>query len=210
MGGGGKMILYDGGRAPNPRRVQIFLREKQLELPSVQLDLNSLEHKSAENTKKNPMQTVPFLELDDGTVISETIAICRYLEMLHPVPSLFGIKTLEQAEIEMWNRRVEFGFLMRVAFCFRHLHPGAAVLEGEQIAAWGEKNKAIAIKFLEILDAQLASNHFIAGERFSVADITAVVATQFFKPARLTIPQEGLYHFKRWYEDVCERPSMVL
>jgi glutathione S-transferase len=124
------MKLYDGGRAPNPRRVQIFLKEKGVELETIQLDLNALEHRSAEVTAKNPAQTVPFLELDNGNVIAETVAICRYLESLYPEPNLFGRDAEGQAVVEMWNRRVEFGFFMRVAQSFRHLHPGAIVLEG--------------------------------------------------------------------------------
>ncbi len=204
------MKLYDGGRAPNPRRVQIFLKEKGVELPTQQLDLNSLEHRSAEMTAKNPTQTVPFLELEDGTVLSETIAICRYLEELHPTPSLFGETALERAQIEMWNRRAELGFMFRVAQSFRHLHPGAAVLEGEQIAAWGEKNKGLAIDYLSILDEQLSSNEFLAGDAFSVADITCLVGAQFFKPARIEVPEQGYDHFKRWFADVSSRPSVQL
>ncbi len=204
------MKLYDGGRAPNPRRVQIFLKEKGIELESVQLDLNALEHRSKEMVEKNPVQTVPFLELEDGTVIAETIAICRYLEGLYPEPNLFGADLLDQAIVEMWNRRVELGFFMRVAFSFRHLHPGAAVLEGDQIEAWGLKNQGMAIEFLEVLDNQLSACEFIAGDRFSVADITAIVAAQFFKPARLQVPEKGLKHYKRWLQAVSERPSVQL
>ena len=204
------MKIYDGGRAPNPRRVQIFLKEKGLELETQQLDLNALEHRSLAMLAKNPTATVPFLELDDGTVLSETIAICRYLEALNPEPNLFGVTPLECAQIEMWNRRVEFGFFMRVAQSFRHLHPGAAVLEGDQIAAWGLKNQTLAVEYLEILDGQLAGSPFIAGERFSVADITTIVAVQFCKPARVEIPEEGLTNFKRWMEEISARPSMAL
>jgi len=204
------MKIYDGGRAPNPRRVQIFLKEKGIEVETKQLDLNAHEHRSPEMTAKNPVQTVPFLELDDGTVISETIAICRYFEELHPEPSLFGVTTIDRALVEMWNRRIEFGFFMRIAFSFRHLHPGAAVLEGEQVPAWGEKNQKMALEFLNVLDQQLADNQFIAGGNFSVADITAIVGYQFFKPARIALPEEGCENFKRWVEEVSTRPSMAL
>jgi glutathione S-transferase len=204
------MKIYDGGRAPNPRRVQIFLKEKGIEIETQQLDLNSLEHRSPEMLAKNPVATVPFLELEDGTVISETIAICRYLEELNPDPSLFGETSLERAVIEMWNRRVEFGFFFRVAQSFRHLHPAAAVLEGEQVQAWGEKNNALATQYLNILDDQLAKNEFIAGSKFSVADITAIVAFQFFKPARVIMPDEGHDHFRRWADAIVQRPSMEL
>ena len=204
------MKLYDGGRAPNPRRVQIFLKEKGIEIPTEQLDLNKHEHRSDAMREKNPSQTVPFLELDDGTIIAETIAICRYLEASNPEPNMFGQSPLEQAMIEMWNRRVEFGFFLRVAQSFRHLHPGAAVLEGEQIPDWGLKNQKQAIEYMGVLDSQLAENQFIAGDRFSVADITAVVAAQFFKPARIEMPEQGFEHFKRWFGEVSARPSVQL
>lgn len=204
------MKLYDGGRAPNPRRVQIFLKEKGIELDTQQLDLNSLEHRSPEMLAKNPVATVPFLELEDGTVISETIAICRYLEELDPEPNMFGNTPIERATIEMWNRRIEFGFFMRVAHSFRHLHPGAAVLEGEQIEAWGLKNQKLAADYLDVLDAQLAKHDFVGGEHFSVADITAIVAVQFCKPARVSIPENGLINFRRWQGQVEARPSMAL
>lgn len=204
------MKLYDGGRAPNPRRVQIFMKEKGIELETHQLDLNALEHKSPQMLAKNPVATVPFLELEDGTVISETMAICSYLEALYPQPSLMGETPLEKAIIEMWSRRVEFGFFLRVAHSFRHLHPGAAVLEGEQVEAWGRKNQKLAVEYLDILDQQLAENPFVAGEAFSVADITTMVAVQFCKPARIQLPEQGLKHFKRWLGEMSERPSMSL
>ncbi len=204
------MKIYDGGRAPNPRRVQIFLKEKGLEIETQQVDLNALEHRKPELLKKNPTATIPFLELDDGTIISETVAICRYLEELHPEPNLFGNTAIERAEIEMWNRRVEFGFFLRVAHSFRHLHPAAEVLEGEQIEQWGLKNQKLAIEYIQILDDQLSSNEYIAGPRFSIADITAFVAFQFFKPARIQLPEKGLEHFKRWVDVVSARSSMEL
>lgn len=203
------MKIYDGGRAPNPRRVQVFLKEKNLEIETQQLDLNTLEHHTPKMLALNPTATVPFLELENGMVISETIAICRYIEELHPEPSLFGESALERATIEMWNRRAEFGFLLRVGNAFRHLHPAAAVLEGEQVEAWGKKNQRVALEYLEILDVQLSKNQFLAGDRFSVADITTIIAYQFFKPARIELPEQGLLSFKRWAGEIASRPSMV-
>ena len=204
------MKIYDGGRAPNPRRVQIFLKEKGIKIETQQLDLNAHEHRSPEMLSKNPVATVPFLELDDGTVISETIAICRYIEEHHKEPVLFGSTALERAMVEMWNRRIEFGFFFRVAQSFRHLHPGAAVLEGEQIPDWGRKNQKLAVEYLDVLDAQLSENRFFAGDSFTVADITAIVAVQFFKPARIEMPTEGLTSLRRWIDEVSPRPSMEL
>ena len=204
------MKLYDGGRAPNPRRVQIFLKEKGIEIETQQVDLNALEHRTVQMLAKNPTATIPFLELEDGTVISETIAICRYLEELNPEPNLFGSTAINRAFVEMWNRRVEFGFFLRVAHSFRHLHPAAAVLEGEQVPDWGRKNQKLATEYLHILDAQLSKYQFIAGDQFSVADITAIVAVQFFKPARIEMPQEGFSNFKRWVTEMEARPGMAL
>lgn len=200
------MKLYDGGKAPNPRRVQIFLKEKGIEIDKVQLDINALEPHSEGFAKLNPTKTVPALELDDGTVISETIAICRYFEELHPEPNLFGSTALEKAQVEMWQRRVEFYFLMPVAFAFRHLHPGATTIEPVQVAEWGEMNKARALKFAEVIDTQLQTNAFIAGDRFSVADITLFTACQFMRPARLAIP-EKCTALSAWFEKVGARPS---
>lgn len=203
------MKLYDGGRAPNPRRVQVFLKEKAIDIETQQLDLNALEHRTPTMLALNPTATVPFLVLDNGIVLSETIAICRYLEELNPEPALFGTMPLERATVEMWNRRAEFGFLMRVANSFRHLHPGAAVLEGEQVEAWGKKNQRLAAEYLDVLDAQLANNQFLAGDTFSVADITAIIAYQFFKPARIELPAQGLLAFKRWVNEIETRDSMI-
>ena len=200
------MKLYDGGKAPNPRRVQVFLKEKGIEIERVQLDINALEPRSESFARLNPTKTVPALELDDGTVISETIAICRYLEELHPEPNLFGTNALEKALIEMWQRRVELYFLLPVAFAFRHLHPGAKTIEPVQVAQWGEMNQERATAFMAVLDRQLQANAFIAGNRFTVADITLLAACQFLRPARITIADDHAA-LKAWLEKVTARPS---
>ena len=204
------MKLYDGGRAPNPRRVQIFLKEKGVELPTQQLDLNALEHKSDEMLAKNPFATVPFLELEDGEIISETVSICRYIEAQYPDPNLFGEGAKQQAIVDMWNRRVEFGFMLKVGMSFRHLHPGAVVLEGKQVAEWGEKCRDEAYRTMELLDNQLANHQFIAGNDVSIADITGIVAVQFFKPARMSLPETGLDNFRRWVDEMQNRPSVQI
>lgn len=201
--------LYDGGRAPNPRRVQIFLKEKGISLPTVQVDINKLEQYDEEFARLNPMRRVPVLVLEDGTAISETIAICRYFEAVQPEPNLMGAGAREQAIIEMWQRRVELGWMMPVAFAFRHLHPGAVHLEKPQIAEWGEVNQPRAREFMEMLDAELASREFVAGDRFTVADISAIVAYQFLKPGRIDYPVD-LENLQRWYAGVSVRPSVVI
>jgi glutathione S-transferase len=203
------MKLYlDAGRAPNPRRVRIFLAEKGVTLPVEAVDIGAQAHKSAAYRAINPIQRLPALMLDDGTVIAESIAICRYLEALHPAPPLFGEGAREQALVEMWQRRVEFHLLTVVSQAFRHLHPAMAPLEVPQIAAWGEANKPRAREFLAFLDAELAGRPYVAGERFSVADITAVVAVDFLKPAKIVVP-EGLAHLQRWHREVSARPSVA-
>jgi glutathione S-transferase len=200
------MKLYDAGRAPNPRRVRVFLAEKGVTVPVISIDLARLEHKAPAYVAVNPLQQTPALELDDGTVISESIAICRYFEELHPEPPLFGTGALERARVEMWQRRLEFGLLGTVAAVFRHLHPAMAEMEVPQVAAWGETNKPRVIEFLRFLDGELADRRFIAGDRFSVADITGLVGLDFMKPAKLSLPDD-LSNVRRWHAELAARPS---
>src|SRR5882724_5662600 len=176
------MILYDGGRAPNPRRVRIYLAEI------------------------NPVQRVPALALDDGSVIAESIAICRYFEALHPEPPLFGVGARAIAEVEMWNRRLELNLLFPIAHVFRNTHPAMRELEVPQVPAWAEANKPRIMAFLDILDRALKDRTFAAGDRYTVADITGLVAVDFLKPARLTVP-EACGNVRRWHAAVSARPS---
>jgi glutathione S-transferase len=200
------MRLYDAGRAPNPRRVRVFLAEKGLSLPLVPVDLGKLEHKTPAYVAVNPLQRTPALELDDGTVITESIAICRYFEELHPEPPLFGTGALERAVVEMWQRRLEFGLLGTVASVFRHLHPAMAEMEVPQIRDWGESNKPKVIEFLRVVEDQLKERPFICGERFTVADITGLVGLDFMKPAKLSLPDE-MTNVRRWHAALSARPS---
>jgi glutathione S-transferase len=200
------MRIIETRRAPNPRRVRIFLAEKGLAVPFEELDLMTEELKTAEFTALNPMQRVPVLILDDGAVIAESVAICRYFEELQPQPPLFGTDALGRATVEMWNRRVEFGLLSAVAFVFRHLNPKMSRLEVPQVASWGEANKAKVMEMLHLLDTALGRHPFIAGPDYSIADITALVAVDFMKAARLEKP-EGLTNVARWHAEVSERPS---
>ncbi len=200
------MKLYSGGMAPNPRRVSIFMAEKGIEFETQQFDIAKGEHKGEVLAKISPRRRLPVLELDDGTILTETIAICRYLEALHPQPALMGVDDLDKAVVEMWQRRLEFELFLPVAFAFRHLHPLAAALEDGQVSEWGEKSKTHATTAMKRLDHELADRQFFAGERFSVADITAITAMQFLKPARIEVP-EGLNNLNRWFAEVMERPS---
>lgn len=200
------MKLYDGGRAPNPRRVRIFLAEKGIEVTLIPVDMGALGHKSDEVTHRNPLQRLPILELDDGSTLTETVAICCYMEELNPEPALFGRGALGKAQVEMWQRRVELHLLMPVAHAFRHIHPAMKEWEVPQIAEWGEANKPKAVEFLRILDDHLADNEFLCGDTYSIADITGLVAMDFMKPARIDVPQE-LAHVARWYAALKARPS---
>ena len=200
------MKLYDGGRAPNPRRVRVFLAEKGITVPTEQVDLGALQQKGDAYTTINPMQRVPALVLDDGTVITELIAICRYFEALHPDPPLFGRGALQSALVEMWNRRVEFHLFIPVSNIFRHLHPAMKEMEIPQVKEWGEANKPRALSFLDHLDGELKTRSFIAGNDYSVADITAMIAIDFMRVSKLAVP-DALTNVKRWYAAVSERPS---
>jgi glutathione S-transferase len=200
------MKLYDGGRAPNPRRVRIYLAEKGITVPLEPVNLGALQHKSADFAAINPVQRVPALALDDGSVISESIAICRYFEAQHPEPPLFGVGAREIAEIEMWNRRLELNLLFPIAHVFRNIHPAMKEMEVPQVPAWAEANKPRIMEFLDILERNLKDRPFAAGDRFSVADITGLVAVDFLKPAKLMVP-ETCAHVKRWHAAVSARPS---
>ena len=200
------MKLYDSKSAPNPRRARIFLAEKGIVLPTEQVDIMTLQHKTPEYTAINPLQRMPALVLDDGTVITESIAICRYFEEVQPEPPLFGVGAKEIALVEMWNRRCEINFFANVAAVFRHLHPAMKELEVPQVPAWAEANKPRVASFLQLLDGELATREFIAGGRYSVADITALVTVDFLKPAKIPMP-EGLANVARWHAAVSARPS---
>jgi glutathione S-transferase len=200
------MKLYDGGRAPNPRRVRIFLAEKGISVPLEPVDLGSLQHKSAAYAAINPMQRLPALALDDGTVLTESIAICRYFEELQPEPALFGRNALEKARIEMWDRRMEISLFLPVSYVFRHTHPAMKDMEVPQVSAWADANRPRVEEFLGFLDGELRTRPFVVGDTYSVADITGLVAVDLMKPAKLTVP-EDLIHVRRWHAEISARPS---
>lgn len=207
------MKLYDYPRAPNPRRVRIFMAEKGLHIPLEQVDLASQAQFDADFARRNSTHTVPVLELDDGTCISESLAICRYLEVLHPEPALFGHSALEQAMIEMWSRRAELGGMIHAAdvvrntlpFFVDHALPG---VDGgvPQIPALAERGMAGLQRFFEAFDQQLAEYEFVAGEHYSVADITTQVTIDFAGWCKIRVP-ETCQHLQRWHQAVSARPS---
>ncbi len=199
------MKLYDSTMAPNARRVRIFLAEKGIEVPLAPIDIMAGEHKGAEYRKIAPNSRVPALELDDGTVILETMAICRYFEGLQPDPPLMGVDTLDAAIVEMWQRRMELELFLPMGMAFRHTHPVMSALE-EQVPEFGEKQRTIANQRLSLLDEELAGKEFIAGDRYTVADITALTAIDFFKLAGFEI-KDDQKHLAAWHQAVSSRPS---
>ena len=200
------MKLYNSNQAPSPRRVRIFLAEKGLTIPRVEVDLAKLEHKTADFSALNPFETIPVLELDDGTRIAKSIAICRYIEAIWPAPNLFGLTPVEQAMIEMWQRQLELRLFFPIAQVVRHSHPKMAEMENPQVPDWAEVNRPKALQAMAIIDERLRGRPFIAGDRFTVADITGLVALDFAKSARISIPPE-LIHLNRWREALKARPS---
>ena len=202
------MRLFTSPRAPNPRRVLMFLHEKGITgIDFVPVDLNAGEHKAAAYRAKVPVARVPALELPDGRVLSETRAICSYLEGLHPQPNLMGEGFDERAFIEMHDRRVEWYWLLPIANGVRHTHPGLAELEQPQFPEFGQSQAVKVRESARWLDDTLAAQPWIAGERFTIADITAFCALEFAKLMKFNPGAEGFAALQAWRDRVAERPS---
>lgn len=199
------MKLYDSKTAPNPRRVRIFLAEKGIEIPKEQVDINAMATRTPEFLEKNPLGRVPVLELDDGSHIAESLAICRYLEALHPEPALFGTTPDEVAHTEMWIHRVEYNLCERVFHCFQNTHDYFKD-RIEQVPAFGEVCRKAAEDFIGVLDAQLGKTKYIAGDHFTMADISAQMALDFGKVAKIRV-DDAHANVKRWHAEVSARPS---
>ena len=199
------MKLYDGGRAPNPRRVRIFLAEKGIDLPETPVDIMKREHKSEEHRARNSLGQVPTLELDDGTCISETVAICRYFDEVQPDPPLFGKTPAEKANVDMWVRRVEFTVMGPVGQYWRHAHPFTARLLN-QFKDFGESNKEHYQGAQKWLDRELDGKPFVAGEAYSMADICLLSTVDFATWIGLSLEPE-FANLKAWHERVTARPS---
>lgn len=200
------MKIIETAKAPNPRRVRIFLAEKGIPMAFEEHDLMQNPFGTPELTALNPWQRVPILIFDDGRSLSESIAICRYFEEIQPDPPLFGEGAWGRASVEMWNRRAELGLFAAVTEVFRHLHPRMANLEVPQVGDWGRANVSKVNRELDRLDAQLAQSPFLAGNFFSVADITLLVAIDFMKPAKLAV-SDHYANVRRWHADVSSRAS---
>ena len=200
------MKLYEYEPYPSPRRVRMFLAEKGINIPCVQVDVPAGEHRSPEFLSKNPDGVVPLLELDNGNFISETVAISRYFEENYPQPALMGSTAEEKAAVEMWQRRVENSLANTVATYFHHATEGLGEPDRYRNKEWGEKNREKAISAMRQLEIQLAKNKFIVGDKFSIADITALCAIDFAAAVNIPIPDE-CRHLKRWYAEVSQRQS---
>lgn len=202
------MIFYgEPNPAPNPRRVRIFIAEKGIDLPETPIGIMKGGHKSPEHMARNSLGQVPTLELDDGTYLSESVSICRYLEALHPEKPLFGKTPLEAATIDMWIRRIEMRVMTPVGMFWVHAHPLTARLRPQKWKEFGESNRKVYAGALEWLDSELADGRqFIAGDAYSMADIIALTTVDFAKFTGLEIP-ETCKHVLSWHARVTARPS---
>lgn len=200
------MKLYDDQGAPNPRRVRIFVAEKGLDLEIVPVSIMKMEHKQDAYRKLSPLSRVPVLELDDGTVILESVSICRYLEGFHPDPNLLGTTPLESAQIDMWSRRMETELMGPMAMTYRHTNPSMAALE-KQFPELGESQREIANRRLALMDKDLADREFIAGDRYTLADITAQCAIEFFPRVAEFDLKDDYTNLNRWRQAVKNRPA---
>jgi glutathione S-transferase len=200
------MKIYDFAFAPNPRRLRIFVAEKGLKIPIEQVDIFTGQNRTPEMLAKNPAGGLPVMELDDGTHMAESVAICRYLEGLHPEPNMMGKNSREQAEIEMWNRRVELGLFSAAGRAFQHTNE-LFKARLKQFPEYGETQREAVTQQLQWLDAQIGNKPFIAGDRFTIADITAEVAVDFAAQAAGVTADPALKNLGRWYKSVSSRPS---
>lgn len=191
--------------APNPRRVRIFAAEKGIALDTRDLSIPAGEHKSVEYKALNPRGQTPALQLDDGTVIAESVAICRYLEGLHPEPPLFGTSPKEQALVEMWNRRVEMILMPPIGAVWVHTHPFTARLPG-RIAEWGESNRPRIHEAMQFFDASLEDREFLAADHFTISDILLLTTIDFSTFIGVPMPDD-LVHLNQWHARVSARPS---
>jgi len=202
------MKLYVSQRAPNPRRVQMLIAEKGIAgIEQVLVDINAQEHRSPAFLDRNPLARIPVLELDDGRFLSETRAICTYLEGLQPEPNLMGTTFEERAFIEMADRRIEWYLMLPLAQAIRHQHPGLAVLEQPQFPDFGAAQQAKGMDTAAWLNRTLQTQPWVAGGRFTIADITAFCTLEFAKLLKLKPAAAGLHALQEWRDRVAERAS---
>lgn len=199
------MKIYETKTAPNPRRVRMFLAEKGININYVEVDIVGGENLTEAMTAKNPTTKIPFLELDSGEFIGETVAICRYFEEISAENPLFGRNPIEKSQVEMWQRQVEFYFMLPIGMCFQHT-TGFFKDRMKPIQAWGEESGKNAVDFLKKLNEHLAHSSYLVGEYFSIADITLLCAIDFARVVKIR-PSEDLTHLLAWYKNVSSRAS---
>ena len=200
------MLLYHDPRAPNPRRVRIFLAEKGVAYDTIEVSIAAAAHQTAEFRRKNPIMLLPVLELADGKVLRESVAICRYIEELYPEPNLFGVDAWERAQIEQWNRHAELEVLWPTAQVFRNTH---AFWNGriKQSAEFGEIMRDHVYSRFEFFEGELGSRKYMASDRFTVADITALCAIDFGKVSNIRIDKAKHPRLDAWHARITARPS---
>ncbi|HET9626606.1 MAG TPA: glutathione S-transferase family protein [Kofleriaceae bacterium] len=200
------MLLFHDLRAPNPRRVRIFLAEKGVAYDTIEVEIATSQNLSPEFRKKNPLALLPVLELADGKILRESMAISRYIEELYPEPNLFGDDAWERAQIEQWNRHAELELLIPIAQVFRNTNP---FWSGriKQSPEYGEIMRELTVGRFDFFNGELAHRPYIAGERFTVADITALCAIDFGKVSKIRIDAQTHPHLAAWHARVSQRPS---
>ena len=200
------MLLYHDPRAPNPRRVRIFLAEKNVAYDTIEVLIAQSAHQTDEFRRKNPISLLPVLEFPDGRILRETMAICRYLEEQHPEPNLYGADAWERAQIEMWNRHAELELLYPIAQVFRNSHPFwvGRIKQAPEFATIMREQIALRLDWLE---GELGKRPYMAGERFTVADITALCAIDFGKVSDIRLNAETQPNLSAWHKRVSDRPS---
>ncbi|OQW74969.1 MAG: glutathione S-transferase [Proteobacteria bacterium ST_bin14] len=201
------MLFYDAANpAPNPRRVRIFLAEKNLKVPTELLSIVAGEHKKPEFLAVNPLGQIPALKLDDGDVITESLSICRFFEALNPDPPMFGKGPKGVAEVDMWVRRVELRLMVPVGMVWMHTHPFTARVVVPQYTEFGESNRPRVIAAMRYFDESLAGRNWLAGKDYTIADITLLTTIDFAIFIGIAIPDD-MPNLAAWHERASARPS---
>lgn len=199
------MKIFEAHQAPNPRRVRMFLAEKGIAMEYVEVDIAAGDNLTAEMRAKNPTTKIPFLELDDGTCIGESIAICRYFEEMFAENPLMGRTPLEKAQVEMWQRRVEFHFMLPIGMCFQH-STGYFKDRMMPVAEWGKVSGENAVAYFDELNTHFKESTYLVGDYFSIADIALLCAIDFARVVKIR-PSDKHEHLLDWYKKVSARPS---
>ncbi|MDX2367298.1 MAG: glutathione S-transferase [Colwellia sp.] len=199
------MKIYQTHNAPNPRRVRMFLSEKNIEMDYQEVDIAAGDNLTPAMKAKNPTTKLPFLELDDGTCIGETVAICRYFEEIKPENPLMGRTALEKAQVEMWQRRIEFHLLQPVSMCFVHT-TGFFKDRMKPVAEWGEISGQNAVAYFEELNEHFSKSNYLVDDYFSIADITLLCSIDFARVVKIRVDEEYT-HLLDWYKRVSSRSS---